>query len=57
MIRQLGILLLRDEDFFQKFIDRYQELRLTMFNETEFNDRVDRHAAQIREAQDRNFSI
>ena len=47
--------LLQDADFRQQFIDRYQELRRGLLSETQFNARMEALAAQVQEAQLRNF--
>lgn len=42
--------LFRDPDFFQKWIDRYQQLRQTVYSESNLTAQVDYFAEQVREA-------
>ena len=43
----------RDPDFWQKWIDRYQDLRLTHFSQTNLNRLIDSLANEVRQAQPR----
>ena len=45
--------LFQDPDFYQRYIDRYQELRLTTFSNTNLSDVIDTLANQVRKAQPR----
>ena len=42
--------LFNDIDFFQRYIDRWQELRSTFFSEENINATLDAHASQIEAA-------
>jgi hypothetical protein len=44
-----------DPDFGQRYVDRYAELRAGVFSLSNLNARIDRHAAELGEAQVRNF--
>ncbi len=45
--------LFRDPDFWQRWIDRYQELRLSHLSRTNINGLIDRLANEVRQAQPR----
>ncbi len=45
-----------DIDFFQKYIDRFQSLRLTEFSKANINAVIDGMADELREAQKRNLA-
>ena len=47
--------LFEDPDFGQRYVDRWGELRATIFATSNMMARVDAHVAQIGEAQQRNF--
>ena len=47
---------LSDPDFSQLWVDRYQQVRQTLLRQDWWNARVDGYAAQIAEAQARNFT-
>jgi CotH kinase protein/Chitobiase/beta-hexosaminidase C-terminal domain/Immunoglobulin domain/Lamin Tail Domain len=47
--------MLSDPDFAQRWVDRYQELRQGLLSDSAWQARVDGYAAQIQEAQVRNF--
>ncbi len=46
----------KDIDFFQKYIDRFQSLRLTEFSKANINAVIDEMADELREAQKRNLA-
>ena len=48
--------LFRDLDFWQKYVDRYQELRQGAFSLTNIFARIDQNVATLAEAQPREFS-
>jgi hypothetical protein len=48
--------LFRDADFWQAWVDRWQELRLTHFSLTNMNALVDRLCNELREAQPREYA-
>lgn len=45
----------QDVDFFQKYIDRFQELRRQQFSDSRINQIIDQMADELREAQARNL--
>lgn len=45
----------QDIDFFQKYIDRFQELRRQQFSDSHINQIIDQMADELREAQARNL--
>ena len=45
----------QDVDFFQKYIDRFQELRRQQFSDSHINQIIDQMADELREAQERNL--
>jgi len=47
--------LFEDPDFGQRYVDRWGELRATLFATANMMARIDAHVAQIGEAQERNF--
>lgn len=46
----------KDIDFFQKYIDRFQSLRLTEFSKANINEVIDGMADDLKEAQKRNLA-
>jgi len=48
--------LFSDPDFWQQWVDRWQELRLTHFSLTNLHGLIDRLADEVREAQPREYS-
>ena len=48
--------LFRDIDFWQKYVDRYQQLRDGPFHLTNINARIDQYVAELAEAQPREFA-
>ncbi len=47
--------LFRDPDFWQQWVDRWQELRRTHFSLTNMNQLIDRMTGELREAQPREY--